>query len=273
MRHRARSHLVESACFALVGVLGALGLVAAFALDGISIGGNACGGAGAQQACRDIDRTLAAGLDLSWFSAALVGSAAVLVVVAVLALLRPGLRFVLSLVVLVVAFAGLVGTEHVSSRFCPGDSVGTCGRPDDEWGPVLRPALLELRADARSRLVGRPIRPGAPVAEAAQTLETFRADGLRGWRYLHRAAIVLWFVALGLVLAPALSRAWQVVPAVLSVGLVSWAFVVERTHGCPEGESECYSGLALALAVFASGLVWALALAILGIVRLARRRT
>jgi len=37
--------------------------------------------------------------------------------------------------------------------------------------------------------------------------------------------------------------------------------------------SECYSGLAFVLAVVASGVVWALALAIPGIVRLAGRRT
>ena len=271
MTQRARSELLQAASFGLVGALGAVGLVAAFALEGITIGGNACGGAGSQQACGSVDRTLTAGLDLGWFSAALVGLGAVLILVAVVALLRPRLGFVLSLVVLGVAFAGLVGTEHVSSRFCPGEPVGTCGRPDDEWGPVLRPPLLDFRADARSRLVGRPIRPGAPAAEAAQTLETFRADGLRGWTFVHRTAIVLWFVAVALVLAPALPRAWQVVPAVLSVGLVSWAFVIERTHMCPEGASECYSGLPLALAVVVSAVLWALSFAIVGIVRLVRR--
>jgi hypothetical protein len=271
MANRSRLHLAEGVGLALAGLLGALGLVAAFAHDGIAIGGSSCGGGGAEQACRHVDRTLTVGLDLGWFSAALLALAIVLVVAAVVALLRPRLRFALSLVVLGIASAGLVGTEHVTSRFCPGEPGATCGRADDDWGPVLRPALLDFRADTRARLVGRPVRPGAPVAEAAQTLETFRADGLGGWRYLHRAAIVLWFVALALVLVPALPRAWLRVPAVLSVGLVSWAFVVERTHTCPEGASECYSGLPLAIAVVASAVLWALAFAILGIVRLARR--
>jgi hypothetical protein len=270
MTHRAAS-VAESVGFALVGALGVLALVAAFAVDGLTIGGSACGGAGADQACRQVDRTLTVGLELGWFSLALALLATVVVVAAAVALLRPRLRVVLSLVVLAVALVGLVGTEHVSSRFCPGDRLATCGRSDDAWGPVLRPALLDLRADARSELVGRPVRPGAPVADAAQTLETFRADGLRGWTILHRAAIALWFVALALVLVPAVPRLWQAIPAVVSVGLVVWAIVVERTHTCPEGASECYSGLPLALAIGASAVAWGLALAVAGLARLARR--
>lgn len=271
MRHRTGFDLLQAACFGLVAAVGVVALVVALAFDGISIGGSACGGGGAQQACRSVDRTLKVGLDLGWFSAAWVVLATVLLVVGVVALARPGLRDALAVVVLVVAFAGLAGTEHVASRFCPGVPGATCGRSDGDWGPVLRPALLDLRADTRAQLVGRPVRPGAPAAESAQTLESFRAAGLAGWRLLHGAAVVLWFVALALLLPRVVTRPWQAVVTVVTVGITSWAIVVYRTHPCAADASECYRGLVVTLALLASAVLWGLALATVFVIRTVRR--
>jgi len=271
MTLRTRFDLVQTACVGLVAALGGVALVVAVALDGISIGGSACGGAGSNGACRSVDRTLRVGLDLGWFSAAAIVLSAVLVVVGAMGLVRPRLRPALALVVLAVAFAGLVGTEHVSSRFCPGAPGATCGRTDGEWGPVLRPALLELRADARARLVGRPVRPGAPAVEAARTLASFRADGLGGWRLLHGTAVALWFVALALLLPRVVTRPWQAALAVVTVGLTSWAIVVYRTHPCAAGAAECYRGLVITLALLVSAVLWGLAFAVVFVVRSVRR--
>jgi len=269
MTHRTRFDVVQKVCFALVAGVGVVVLVGAFALDGISIGGSACGGSGADQACRRVDRTLSAGLDLGWFSVGVVFLALVLVAVGSLGLVRR--RLGLSLVVLCLAFAGLVGTEHVASRFCPGDPGATCGRSDGAWGPVLRPALLELRADTRARLVGRPVRPGAPVVEAAQTLDSFRAAALAGWHLLRVAVVVLWFVALALLLPRVVARPWRAVLAVVTVGMTSWAVVVDRTHPCAEGASECYRGLATTLALLGAAILWGLGFAVAFVARSVRR--
>lgn len=271
MTQRTRFGLVQTACFGLVAALGGVALVVGLALDGISIGGSACGGGGAEQACRDVDRRLTVGLDLGWFSAAAIVLSAVLVVVGAMGLMRPRLRSALALVVLGVAFAGLVGTEHVSSRFCPGEPGATCGRTDGEWGPVLRPALLELRADARARLVGRPVRAGAPAVEVGRTLDSFRAAGLAGWDTLHGAAVVLWFVALALLLPRVVMRPWRAALAVVTVGLTSWAIVVYRTHPCATGASECYRGLVITLALLVSAVLWGFAFAAVFVARSVRR--
>ena len=272
MTQGTRFDMVQRACIGLVVALSAAALVAALALDGISIGGSACGGAGAGQACRSVDRTLRVGLDLGWFSAAWLLLATVLVAVGVVGLVRPGLGHALAFVILVLALAGLVGTEHVASRFCPGVSGATCGRSDGDWGPVLRGPLLEFRADTRARLVGRPVRPGAPVVEAARTLESFRADGLGAWHLLHGSAVALWFVALALLLPRVVTRPWQAALAVVTVGLTSWAIVVYRTHPCAAGAAECYRGLVVTLALLASAVLWGLAFAAVFVVRAVRRR-
>ena len=271
MTQRTRFDVVQAVCFGLVAAVGVVALVVALAFDGISIGGSACGGGGAGQACRSVDRTLRVGLDLGWFSAMWVVLASVLVVAGVVAFVRPGLRDALALVVLVVAFAGLVGAEHVGSRFCPGERGATCGRSDGDWGPVLRPALLHLRADARAELVGRPVRPGAPAVEASQTLDSFRAKGLAGWRVLHVAAVVLWFAALALLLPRVVTRSWQAVLAVATVGLTSWAVVVYRTHPCMPDAAECYRGLVVTLALLASAVLWGLGFAAVFVIRAVRR--
>ena len=264
---------VQIVGFALVVAIAALVLVAAFSLDGISIGGSSCGGGGAEQACRDVERTLAVGRDLGWFSAAITAAAAALMAAAVLAIVLARLRLALALVVLAVAFAGLVATERVTSRFCPDDySSGTCGRMDDEWGAILRPPLLDFRVDVRRELVGKPVEPGGPVAEANQTLETFRAGARDGWTLVHRLSVALWFLAVTMLAARFIRPAWAAAVSAVTVGGVSWIVVVDRTHTCAEDSSECYRGFATALALVAAGLVWGIAIAVVALVRSARRR-
>jgi len=262
---------LQIACFALVGLIGAGVLAGAFALDGISIGGDSCGGAGAEQACREIDRALSVGGDLRWFSAAVVAWAVALAGLGVVGLVVPPARLVLSLAVLGLALAGLVAGEHVDSRFCPGEPRATCGRPDGEWGPVLRDPLLDLRADTRRALVGRPVEPGGPPAEAAQTLETFRASGLDGWTVLRRLSVILWFVALTLLVPRFVRTPWKAALAVVTLGAVSWAFVSDRMHPCEGDGSECYQGLLTVAAAVAAGLAWAVAFAAAAVARLIRR--
>ena len=261
---------VQIVCFGLVGLIGAAALGAALALDGLTIGGNSCGGGGEEQRCRYIDRTISIGLDLGWFSASVVLAGIVLIVVGILGVLAPGGRLALTVAVVVIALAGLTATEHVSGRLCPNDGRATCGRADEAWGPVLRDPLLELRAEKRRELVGRPVVPGGPVAEARQTLETFRASHRDGWTLLRWLSVGLWFLALILLAARFVRPAWVAGVSVATVGLVSWAVVFDQSHPCAIEGSDCYQGFVTAAAVILSVLIVAVALGIAALARYAR---
>lgn len=119
-----------------IAAAGALVVVAVFQREGISIGGNACGGAGVSQVCRHIDRELALA-ELGWFSWATAGGGMLLMVAGIGGALKPGWRPILGLVALAVALLGLLGAGHLDNRFCPGgDTVATCGRTVDAWGLI-----------------------------------------------------------------------------------------------------------------------------------------
>ena len=203
-----------------IAAAGALVVGAVFQPEGISIGGNACGGAGASQVCRHIDRELALA-DLGWFSWTTVVGGGLLVVAGIAGALVPRLRPMLGVVALAVALVGLLGAGHLDNRFCPGgETAGTCGRTDDEWGPVLRDPLLDLRAETRAELVGRPARPGGPAFEEGQTMETFRSRALDGFALMKKVVVSAVFL-LSLVVAFAGSgrlclRSWRPPPGAWS---------------------------------------------------------
>jgi hypothetical protein len=255
-----------------IAAAGALVVVAVFQREGLSIGGNACGGAGASQVCRHIDRELALA-DLGWFSWATVAGGVLLVVAGIAGALAPRWRPILGVIALAIALVGLLGAAHVDNRFCPGgDTVGTCGRTDDEWGPVLRDPLLELRAEKRAALVGRAARTGGPVFEEAQTMETFRSRALGGFVLLKEVVVAVVFL-LSLVVALRWIR-----PAVFAVvaaatgGLVVVAAVWDYTNpctkdvGCPE-----LRGLVTVAAVGLAVIVWVATIVIAAVVSRLRR--
>jgi hypothetical protein len=257
---------------ALVAALGALLATAAAADQGISIGGNVCGGAGESQRCVHVDRLLTVGWDLGWFSAATLAIAAGLVGVGIAGAVLPSLRPWLAGAAALLALVGLVGAEHVESRFCPGTSLATCGRSDVAWGPVLRSPLLELRAEQQALHVGRPVVPGGPVAVPERTLDSFRAAGATGWRWVRGLVVAAWFLALAQLSAIAVRPRWASVLAVATVGGIVWAVVVDAVSPCAEDASECYRGLLTGFAFVASAVAWLVALAAAWVVGAVRRR-
>ena len=258
--------------FALVAVLGALLGTAAVADDGISIGGNVCGGGGASQRCLHVDRFLTVAWDLGWFSAAALATAGGLVGVGIAGIAVPSLRPRLATAAALLAVVGLVGAEHVDGRFCPGSPRATCGRSDAAWGPVLRPPLLQLRAEQRVAHLGRPVVPGGPVADPRRTLETFRASASTGWNWARRLVVAAWFLALAQLAAMFVRPLWAAVLGVVTVGGFVWAAVADAMYPCAEGASDCYRGLLTGFAFVASTVLWLMALAVVGVVSVVRRR-
>jgi hypothetical protein len=250
-----------------IAAVGALVVVAVFQREGISIGGNACGGAGASQVCRHIDRELALA-ELGWFSWATAAGGVLLVVAGIAGALMPRWRPILGPVALAVALLGLLGAGHLDNRFCPGGAtIATCGRMVDEWGPILRDPLLELRADTRAELVGRPSRPGGPAFEKAQTMETFRSRALDGFVLLKNVVLASMFllsliVALGWI-RPAVFAVVAAVTSALVVVAAVWDYMnpCSKDVGCPE-----LRGLLTAAAVGLAVLVWATTLVIAAVV-------
>lgn len=270
-RTRAVAALAAIAWLAIAAA-GALVVVAVFQREGISIGGNACGGAGASQVCRHIDRELALA-ELGWFSWATAAGGALLVVAGIAGALMPRWRALLGPVALAVVLLGLLGAAHLDNRFCPGGAtVATCGRTVDEWGPILREPLLELRAETRAELVGRPSQPGGPMFEGAQTMETFRSRALDGFVLLKEVVVASVFLVSVIValrwIRPAVFAVVAALTGALVVAAAVWDFTTPCSdEGCPE-----LRGLVTAAAVGLAVLVWATTLVIAAIVpRLADR--
>jgi hypothetical protein len=257
-----------------IAAAGALVVVAVFLPEGISIGGNACGGPTETlpQVCRHIDRELALA-DLGWFSWAAVAGGLLLVVAGIAGARVPRWRSILGVVALAVVLVGLLGAGHVDNRFCPGgEMVGTCGRTDDEWGPVLRDPLLELRAETRAELVGRLARPGGPAFEEGQTMETFRSRARDGFVLLKEVVVAAVFL-LSLVVALRWIRpaAFAVVAAATGA-LVAVAGVWDYTNSCSE-DVGCpeQRGVLTVAAVGVAVIVWVATIVIAAVVSRLRR--
>lgn len=260
--------------WAATAAAGALVLLAGFRPDGIRIGGYACGGPTGTlpQVCRQIDRNVSLATDLGWFSVLLITGGAALAAVGAAGIALPPARVALAAAALGLVVTGLVGTGHVDGRFCPGDDLGACGRSDDDWGPVLRGRLLELRSETRAALVGRPTRPGGPDFDREQTLEFFRVSPDTGFELLRWSLFAGLFVSALEVVRRVVRKPWLALVATATGGAVAAALIADWTHPCAEGASECYRGLLTLLTLVAAAFVWCGVAVALFLVRVGRRR-
>ena len=236
---------------------GAAVLVAAYALPGIDIAGSACAGGGAEQVCRDLARGLSLGRDLGWPLIYPLG-AAVIVGLGLAGLVRAAnVAVLVAIALLVVSFGGLAYTEAVGAKFCGSARFHeTCERTDAEWGPYLRPPLLELRHDALRRYEGKEARPGGPTFNREDILPSFSVEPRTGWTLVRNASVVLYFLSI-FELVRRLSR--QIVVSLLVAstgGIVVWAQLAERFSPCDPDIGECYGGFATALSVVVAAFVW-----------------
>jgi hypothetical protein len=177
------ARILGPAFFVLAVAGGALAMLAPVAWPGLELFGWACGGGGDEQVCRDLHRhpTL---VEVDWKAWLWVAGGAVCSAIALSALVisRELWRLVAAVAIFSLAVAGVVTTTQVEVLLGPDDDISTLGRADEEWGPYLRPALLDFRADGLRRYEGRRERPGAPPFEREQTLESFAVHALSGWR-------------------------------------------------------------------------------------------
>jgi hypothetical protein len=272
-RRRVRSNVDRVAEVGLVGVIAGAGVVAALTpvlVQGLVLGGSACGGAGNAQRCTAIARHLSL-VDVSpraW--AYVVGGAAVVLGAAAPLFARPSVRSVLLLTILCIAFLGLVQTTDINARLGPSGG-GTYGRAVDEWGAFLSPALVDLREDALRRYAGRRTEPGGPRYERAQILDSFSVHRLDGWRYLYAAVVVLFFAAgLGSV-HRIVRRPVLAIVITGTAGSVLWAMVADEATQCEPDTSECSLHLATILALAGAAATWSVYLAGIGVGRIVRR--
>jgi hypothetical protein len=245
---------------------------AAAALPGLVLGGSACGGGGEEQVCLGIARelTLVEVPPRGWLYVA--GGLAVAVLgLAALAVGRDHHRLAAGVVVLALAFVGLVTTARIDAKLGP-EGGGTWGRADEDWGAFLRPALLDLRADKRRELVGTRQRPGAPPYEREQTLESFSALPRIGWKIVDAAVVVLLFASLLEVARRVIRRPSLALMVTATGGLFLWLVVEDRSYECAEGASDCYQGLLTLFALVAVSLASVVYLGVFAAIRFLRPR-
>jgi hypothetical protein len=243
--------------FVLAVAGGALAALAPVAWPGLELFGSACGGGGEEQVCRDLTRRLTLveidGLAWLWVAGA---AACAAIALSALVIPREGSRLVAAVAVFSLAVAGLVTTTQVDVLLSPDDGA-TVGRADERWGPYLRPALLDFRADARRRYEGRRERRGAPPFEREQILEFFGVHGLRGWNVLRATIIVLLFASLFEVARRSLLRPSLAFVIALTGGTLIWAVTEDQSFVGEPDASESYEGWLTALAVIAVAVAWA----------------
>jgi len=179
-------------------------------------------GAGDTQRSFDYVRTIAMALDsrAGWLVAA---AALGLVVLAALGILLGSRRWLV-----VAAFAlsaGLVaGAIDTDDRLSwPGDA-GTIGYESPHGGPLLQPALDDLKADARSSPEARD--PGWQLSGE----DAYAARGLDGWRVALWSALALVWLT-GYRLARLLFRPWASVWIVVGGTFVVFVWLFLRALG------------------------------------------
>lgn len=256
MRYRFRS-LYHWIFWLLVLAAGLTVALAPVAFPGLVLGGSACGGGGSEQVCLGIARELTL-VEISPRAWLWVAGGGIVAALAVAALLVPvdHVRLAAAVLVLGLAVTGVAQTAEVDQKLGPSGG-GTWGRADEDWGPFLRPALLDLRADKRRELVGTRQRPGAPPYEREQTLESFSALPRTGWTVLESTLAALLFALIFEVARRALRRPSLAAVIALTAGAVLWAGIEDHTYECNPDASECYRGLGTFLAVVAAALAWA----------------
>jgi hypothetical protein len=243
--------------FVLAVAGGALATLAPVAWPGLELLGWACGGGGEEQVCRKLTRhpTLVAVDWKAWLWVA--GGAACSAIALSALVIRDELwRLVAAIALFTLAVAGVVTTTKVEVLLGPDDDISTLGRSDERWGPYLRPALLDFRADALRRYEGRRERPGAPPFEREQTLESFAVHALRGWKVLRWTLLVLLFASLFEVARRSVRRPSLALVTALTGGTLIWVATLDMSSVGAEGPPE-YQGLATALTILAGAAAWA----------------
>ena len=244
---------------AFVAVAAALGVIIALtplSEQGLVLGGSACGGGGEAQRCTGIARQLSL-VEISPRAWAFVAGGVLCILLAAAALVlrrRSDIRLGIAIAVLVLAFVGLVQVERIDALLGPEDG-GTWGRSLEDWGPVLSPALVDLRRDALRRYAGTRTEPGGPLYDPEQILPYFFAHKQDGWRVLRGAVVVLFFAALFELLRRLIRRPTLAVTTTATVGLVVWVTVLARAVPCLE-DGECWEDLATLAAVILAGIWW-----------------
>ena len=109
MTGRAAYPAGQAAVWLAIAAAGVLMLVAVFRSDGISVGGEACGGAGSSQACLHIDRELSI-TDLGWFSGATITGSVLTLLAGLAGSAVPRARRGLAAAVLALTLIGLAGS-------------------------------------------------------------------------------------------------------------------------------------------------------------------
>jgi hypothetical protein len=271
MRYRLASGY-ELAFWLLVAAAGLAVALAPFALPGLVLGGSACGGGGNEQVCLGIARelTLVQVSDRAWVWVA--GGALIAVVaMAALVLPRADVRLGAAAFVLALAVVGVAHTAEIDAKLGP-EGGGTWGRADEDWGPFLRPALLDLRADKVRELEGQRQRPGAQPYERDQILDSFSARPQAGWKLLRAALVVLLFVSAFETARRLLRSPITAAVVALTGGGLAWAVLEDRAFQCDPGASDCYKGLLTIMALVAAGFVWAIYGLVVLLVRATRPR-
>ena len=216
--------LADVAFVAVAAALGAVIALAPLSEHGLVLGGSACGGGGNAQRCTGIARQLSL-VEISPRFWAFVAGGVLCILLAGAALVlrrRSDVRLGIAIAVLALAFVGLVQVERIDALLGPEDG-GTWGRTLEDWGPVLSPALVDLRRDALRRYAGTRTEPGGPLYDREQILPSFFAHKQDGWRVLRGAVVVLFFVALFETLRRRVRRPTLAVTTTATVGIVVWA--------------------------------------------------
>ena len=253
---RSFDRVADVAFVAVTACLGAVIALAPLSERGLVLGGSACGGGGQAQRCTGIARQLSL-VEISPRAWAFVAGGVLCILLAAAALVlrrRSDVRLGIAIAVLALSFVALVSVERIDALLGP-EGGGTWGRSLEDWGPVLSPALADLRRDALRRYEGTRTEPGGPVYDPEQILPSFFAHVQDGWRVLRGAVVVLYFVALFETLRRLIRRPTLAVTTTATVGLVLWVTVLARAVPCADG-GECWEGLETVFAVIVAGLWW-----------------
>jgi hypothetical protein len=184
-------------------------------------------GADLEQRGFDYDRVLTAVTDLRPWSLLMLAAALVLLLTSVTALIW-GNRPILVLLACAIALLSLRAVLDVDDRLGWPGSGGVIGYEEPKGGPLLQPAIDELKADAR-----RSPEAGEPGWTLSGGEDGFRARGLDGWWLLLRLTIVV-SVLTAFRVSRLLLRPWPAV-ALTAVGtFVVFALILLHTLGRTE---------------------------------------
>ncbi len=253
---RSFDRVADVAFVAVAASLGAVIALAPLSERGLVLGGSACGGGGQAQRCTGIARQLSL-VEISPRAWAFVAGGVLCILLAAAALVvrrRTDIRLGIAIAVLALSFVALVSVERIDALLGP-EGGGTWGRTLEDWGPVLSPALVDLRRDALRRYEGTRTEPGGPLYDAEQILPSFFAHGQDSWRVLRGAVIVLYFAALFETLRRLIRRPTLAVTTTATVGLIVWVMVLARAVPCAD-DGECWEDLATVFAVIVAGIWW-----------------